>query len=150
MNDFWQSFIQKTFKEGDDVPIEIIYMIKRVVALFSEMQVMSSFAVDVYGHTKKKATEDMIKYFNTKLAIILDFPDIEKYVKFKITSESDNDHEILISIEYPDIEINRDLVVFLRNVESIYKSALDMLSMQRNQRHLDIMQDDGMRPQYLN
>ena len=150
MNDFWQSFIQKTFKEGDDVPIEIIYMIKRVVALFSEMQVMSSFAVDVYGHTKKKATEDMIKYFNTKLAIILDFPDIEKYVKFKITSESNDVHEILISIEYPDIEINRDLVVFLRNVESIYKSALDMLSMQRNQRHLDIMQDDGMRPQYLN
>jgi hypothetical protein len=150
MNDFWQSFIQKTYKEGDDVPKEIIYMIKRVVALFSEIQVMSSFAVDVYGHTKEKATEDMIKYFNTKLVIILDFPDIEKYVKFKITSESDNDHEILISIDYPDIEVNKDLAVFLRNVESIYRSALDMLSMQRNQRHLDIMQDDGMRPQYLN
>ena len=150
MNDFWQSLIQKTYKEGDDVPKEIIYMIKRVVALLSEIQVMSSFAVDVYGHTKEKATKDMVKYFNTKLAIILDFPDIEKYVKFKITSESDNVHEILISIEYPDIEINRDLVVFLRNVESIYKSALDMLSMQRNQRHLDIMQDDGTRPQYLN
>lgn len=150
MNDFWQSFIQKTSKEGDDVPKEIIYMIERVAALFTEIQVMSSFAVDVYGHTKEKATKDMVKYFNTKLAIILDFPDIEKYIKFKITTESNNDHEILFSIEYPDIEINRDLVVFLRNVGFIYKSALDMLSMQCNQRHLDIMQDDGTRPQYLN
>ena len=150
MNDFWQSFTQKTFKEGDDVPKEITYMIDRVHSLFTEIQIMSSFAVDVYGHTTEKADEDMIKYFNTKLSIILDFPDIEKYVRFKITNKSNNDQEILISIDYPDVEVNKDLVIFLRNVQYIYRSALDMLSVQRNQQHLDIMQDDGMRPQYLN
>lgn len=149
MNEFWKNFVQKELKEGDEVPREIIYMIKRVSALIAEIQSMSSFAVDVYGHTKEKATADMTLFFNTKMSIIFDFKDIEKYVKFKITSNSENEHFIEMVVEYELCKDDKDMIAFLHNIESIYRSSTDLIAEFDNKHRHDVMRDDGRRPQYL-
>jgi len=149
MNEFWKNFVQKELKEGDEVPREIIYMIKRVSALIVEIQSMSSFAIDVYKHSKERATADMTLFFNTKMSIIFDFKDIEKYMKFKITSDSENEHFIEMVVEYELCKDDKDMIAFLHNIESIYRSSTDLIAELDNKHRHDVMRDDGRRPRYL-
>ena len=149
MNEFWKNFVQKESKEDDEVPREIIYMIKRVYGLIAEIQSMSSFAIAVYKHSNERATADMTLFFNTKMSIIFDFKDIEKYVKFKITSNSENEHFIEMVIDYDLCKDDKDMLAFLRNIESIYRSSTDLVAEFYNKHRHDVMHDDGRRPQYL-
>lgn len=149
MNEFWKNFVQKELKEGDEVPREIIYMIKRVSALIVEIQSMSSFAIDVYKHSKERATADMTLLFNTKMSIIFDFKDIEKYMKFKITSDSENEHFIEMVVEYELCKDDKDMIAFLHNIESIYRSSTDLIAELDNKHRHDVIHDDGRRPRYL-
>lgn len=149
MNEFWKNFVQKESKEGDEVPREIIYTIKRVYGLIAEIQSMSSFAIAVYKHSKERATADMTLFFNTKMSIIFDFKDIEKYVKFKITSNSENEHFIEMVIDYDLCKDDKDMIAFLHNIESIYRSSTDLIAEFNNKHHHDVMRDDDGRPRYL-
>lgn len=149
MNEFWKNFVQKESKEDDEVPREIIYMINIVSALIAEIQSMSSFAIDVYKHSKERAAADMALFFNTNMSIIFDFKDIEKYLKFKITSNSENEHFIEMVVEYELCKDDKDMFVFLHNIESIYRSSTDLTAEFDNKHHHDVMRDDGRRPQYL-
>ena len=91
----------------------------------------------------------MTLFFNTKMSIIFDFKDIEKYVKFKITSNSEYEHFIEMVIDYDLCKDDKDMLAFLRNIESIYRSSTELLAEFNNKHHHDVMRDDGGRPQYL-